>query len=122
MAHGGTHGGCPCLSVEIERVLDRRCQEFLLLRKKEPYLTPQCCNRDRDNVVDADNGIFLEPVSHTYWYLTRQAANCSGDRRHGDPGEVRTHKIPSQDQNRPSLIKLGYVNRSQSISSSKVEA
>ncbi len=77
---------CPCLLVEIERVLDRRCQQFLLIRKKEPYLTPQCRNRDRDNVVDVDDGILLEPVTHTYWNFGRQAANCSGDRCHGDPG------------------------------------
>lgn len=80
------HGGSPCLSVEIERVLDRRCQRFLLIRKKEPDLTPQCRNRDRDNVVDADDGISLEPVTHTHWNFGRQAARCSGDRCHGDAG------------------------------------
>ena len=98
------HRGRPCLSVEIERVLDRCCQRFLLIRKKEPNLTAQSRNRDRDNVVDADDGISLEPVTHTYWNFGRQAANCSGDRCHGDPGEVGPHELPSQDQNRPSLI------------------
>jgi hypothetical protein len=56
------HGSCPCLPVEIERVLDRRCQQFLLIRKKEPHLTSQCRNRDSDNVVNADGGIFFEPL------------------------------------------------------------
>lgn len=53
-------------------MLDRRCQRFLLIRKKEPYLMPQCRNRDRGNVVDADDGVFIEPVTHTYWNFGRQ--------------------------------------------------
>lgn len=76
----------PLPLVEIERVLDRRCQQFLLIRKKEPDLPAQCRNRDRDNVVDADDGILFEPVTDAYWNFGRQAANCSGDRCHGDPG------------------------------------
>jgi hypothetical protein len=35
---------------------------------------------------------------------------------------VRPHKFPSQDQYRPSLIELGDVDRSQSISSSNADA
>lgn len=33
---------------------------------------PQCRNRDRGNVVDADDGVFIEPVTHTYWNFGRQ--------------------------------------------------
>lgn len=76
----------PCLSVEIEGMLNRRCQEFLLIGKKEPDLAPQRRNRDRDNVVDADDGILLEPVAHPDWNFGRQAANCSGNRCDGDCG------------------------------------
>lgn len=61
----------PRFSVEIERLPDRRCQQFLLIGKEEPDLTAQCRNRDCDNVVDADDGIFLEPVTHTYWNFGR---------------------------------------------------
>lgn len=113
--------GCPCLSVEIEGEPNRRCQQFLLIGKKEPDLAPQCRNRDRDDVVHADNGIFLEPVAHTYWNFGRQAANCSGNRCDSDSGEVWPHELPGQDENRPSPIELGNVNWSQSISSSSVE-
>ena len=77
---------CLRLSVEIEGVPNRRCQQFLLIGKKEPDLAAQCRNWDRDNVVDADDGILLEPVTHTDWNFGRQAANCSGDRRDGDSG------------------------------------
>lgn len=54
-------------------MLDCRCQQFLLIRKNEPDLPALCRNRDRDNVVDADDGILLEPVTHTYWNFGRQA-------------------------------------------------
>lgn len=74
----------PRPSVEIEGVPNRRCQRFLLIRKKEPDLAAQCRNRDRDNVVNADDGIFLEPVTHPDWDFGRQAANCSRDRRDRD--------------------------------------
>lgn len=85
------------LSVEIECVPNRRCQQILLIRKKESDLAPQCRNRDRDDVIDADDGIFLEPVTHTYGNFGRETANCLGDRRNGDSGQVRPHKFPSQD-------------------------
>lgn len=111
----------PCPSVEIEGVPNRGCQRFLLIRKKEPDLAPQCRNRDRDDVVDADGGILLEPVTHPDWNFGRQAANCSGDRCDGHSGQVRPHELPSQDENRPSLIQSGDVNWPQSISSPKVE-
>ena len=109
-------------SVEVERVPNRRCQQFLLIRKEEPDLAPQCRYGDCDNVVDADDGVSLESVTYTYGNLSRQTPNCSGDWRDRDSGEVGPHKFPGQDQNGPSLIKLGDVNRSQSISSSKPAA
>lgn len=67
-------------------MLDRRCQQFLLIGKEETYLASKCGNRDRDNVVDADDALFFEPVTHTHWNFARQAANCSGDRCDGDSG------------------------------------
>ncbi len=75
------------MSVEVERVPNRRCQHFLLIGEEEPDLAPpQCRNRDCDDVVDADDGIFLESVTYTYGNFSRQAANCSGYRRDGDSG------------------------------------
>jgi hypothetical protein len=108
-------------SFEIEGVMNRRCQQFLLIWKKEPDLAPQCRNRDCHNVVDADDAILIKPVARADRNFGRQAANCSGDRCDGDSGQVRPHHLPSQDENRPRLVQLGDVNWSQSISSPKVD-
>ena len=102
--------------------MNRRCQRFFLIRQKEPDLAPQCGDRDRRDVVDADDAVLFESVAHADRNFGRQAPDGSCDRCDGNSGEVRPHEFPSQDQNRAGLVELGNVDRSQSISSSKVEA
>lgn len=68
-----------------------------MIKKEESDLVAKCRNRDSDDVVNADDGILLESVAHTYGNFGRQTADSPGDRRDGDSGQVRPHKFPSQD-------------------------
>jgi hypothetical protein len=77
-------------------------------------LTAESGDRNRRDVVAGHDTLIFQSVGRAERDFGRQAADGRRDRRDSHSGEMRTHQLAREDQDRACLIQARSMNRSHS--------